>query len=184
MKRRTGWILGAALALTSLVGGASLAASPPPPNGGTIAILPRSPAGYDPAMPSFVEAASAALNAKGFTILDDPNHTAYVVELTLSRAAVGTGFGKDRGGANVGMAGTSVVVPFSTGQSSVVTLQRTTLELRIRKRGEDGAVWDGTAVTVRSTGAQKGSVATVASDLSNALLQIYPVVPTEVVGIP
>jgi hypothetical protein len=135
-------------------------------------------------MPAFVGALTAALNAKGFTILDDPNHAAYIGELTLSRAAVGTGFGKDRGGANVGVAGTSVVVPFSTGQSNVVTLERTSLKLRIRKRGEDGTVWDGTAVTVRSTGAKKGTDDAVATDLSQALLQIYPTVPTEVVGIP
>lgn len=183
MTRCTGLALRAALALGSLIGGASWAASPPP-NGGTIAIAPRTPDGYDPSMPAFVSAATAALNAKGFTILDDPNHTAYVGELTLNRTAVGTGFGKDRGGANVGVVGTSVVVPFSTGQSSVVTLERTRLELRIRKRGEDGIVWDGTAVTVRPTGSKKGSDDAVATDLSKALLQIYPAVPTEVVGIP
>lgn len=184
MTRFTRSALAPIMALASIAGGASWAASPPP-NGGTIAIEPRTGDGeYDPSMPSFVSAATAALNAKGFTILDDPNHTAYVGELTLSRTAVGTGFGKDRGGANVGVAGTSVVVPFSTGQSSVVTLERTRLELRIHKRGEDGTVWDGTVVTVRATGTKKGTDDAVATDLSQALLQIYPTVPTEVVGIP
>ncbi len=184
MKRCTGLVLGGALALSPLICGASLAASPPP-RGGTIAIEPRTGDGeYDPAMPSFVDAASAALTARGFTILDDPTHTAYVVELTLSRAGVGTGLGKDPGGASVGVAGTGVVVPFSTGQSNVVTLQRTRLEFRIRKRGEDGAVWDGAAVTVRATGTRKGTDETVASDLSKALLQSYPDEPGDVIGIP
>jgi hypothetical protein len=183
MNRSTGLALGAALTFSSIIGGPSLAASPPP-NGGTIAIQPKTVEGYDPSMPAFVDAATAALNAKGFTILDDPNHTAYVGELTLSRTAVGTGFGKDRGGASASVVGTGVVVPFSTGQSSVVTLQRTRLELRIRKRGEEGIVWDGTAVTVRPTGSRNGTDEAVATDLSNALLQIYPALPTEVVGIP
>jgi hypothetical protein len=107
-----------------------------------------------------------------------------VAELTLSRAGVGTGMGKDPGGASVGIAGTGVVVPFSTGQSNVVTLVRTRLELRIRKRGEGGAVWDGAAVTVRASGTRKGTDETVASDLSKALLQSYPTEPGDVIGIP
>ena len=179
-----GWVLGVAAALAPLACAASPAASPPP-HGGTIAIEPRTADGeYDPAMPAFVAAASEALTAEGFTILDDPAHAAYRAELTLGRAAVGTGLGKDPGGASVGVAGTGVVVPFSTGQSNVVTLRRTRLELRIGKRGEPGALWDGAAVTVRATGTRKGADASVASDLSKALLRSYPAEPGEVIGIP
>jgi len=183
MKRCTGLALGAALILAPLVSGAARAADPPP-RGGTIAIEPRTGDGeYDPSMPAFVDALSEAFTDKGFTILEDPGHSAYEVDLILSRAGVGTGFGK-AGGASVGVVGTGVVVPFSTGRSNVVTLLRTRLEIRIRKHGEATPVWDGTAVTVRATGTKKGTDAAVAADLAQALLQIYPTQPEDAIGIP
>ncbi len=135
-------------------------------------------------MALFVDAASAALTAKGFTIFDDPAHAAYLAELTLSRAGVGTGLGKDPHGASVGVVGTGVVVPLSAGASSVVTLQRTRLEIRIRKRADGSVVWDGAAVTVRGVDTRKGTDQMVASDLSAALLHSYPAEPKEVVGVP
>jgi hypothetical protein len=172
------------LALAPLICGAAPAAAAPP-SGGTIAIQPRTADGdYDPSMHVFADAVSAVLTAKGFTVLDPTMHTAYVAEMTLDRAGVGTGLGKDPGGASVAVAGTGLVVPFSTGNSNVVTLQRTRLELRIRKSGDQSTAWDGTAVTVRATGARKGSDETVASDLSAALLHDYPIQPSDVVGVP
>jgi len=183
MRRCTGLVLAAALALAPFLKDAASAASPPPA-GGTIAIEPRTGDGeYDPSMPAFVNAVSEAFTDKGFTILEDPGHTAYEVDLILSRADVGTGLGK-AGGASVGIAGTGVVVPFSTGRSNVVTLLRTRLEIRIRKHGEQDAVWDGTALTVRATGTKKGSDDAVAADLSQALLQAYPASLGEAIGIP
>lgn len=183
MKRRKGLLVAAALGLAPLVSGGAQAAAPPA-NGGTITIEPRTADGeYDPSLHIFVEAATQALTSKGFTVLEDPMHTAYVAELTLSRAGVGMGLGNP-GGASVGLAGTGVVVPFPTGQSNVVTLRRTRLELRILQRDSRDTVWDGTAVTVRAAGTKKGTDETVASDLSNALLQRYPAPPEDVIGIP
>jgi hypothetical protein len=183
MRRCAGLALAAMVALAPFTSAAALAAGPPP-RGGTIAIEPRTGDGdYDPSMPAFVNAVSEAFTDKGFTILEDPGHTAYELDLILSRADVGTGLGK-AGGASVGIAGTGVVVPFSTGRSNVVTLVRTRLELRIRKHGEKDAVWDGTAVTVRETGTRKGADDTVALDLGKALLQAYPTQPSDVIGIP
>jgi hypothetical protein len=162
--------------------GAALSAAPPP-NGGTIAIEPVIGDGeYDPSLHLFVDAASKALTAKGFTVFDDPAHAAYWGELTLSQAGVGTGLAKDPNGASVSV-GAGLVVPMSTGASSVVTLQRTRLELRIRKRDGD-VVWKGAAVTVRAADTRKGADETVASDLSQALLQGYPTEPDGVVGVP
>lgn len=135
-------------------------------------------------MPLFVDAASEALTAKGFTIFDDPSHAAYLAELTLSRAAVGTGLGRDPQGASAGMAGTGVVVPLSTGQSSVITLERTRLEMRIRRRADGGIVWTGAAVTVRGTDTRQGNAQKVAADLSEALLHSYPSEPGNIVGVP
>jgi hypothetical protein len=184
MKSRLERVIGVALALAPFVVGGSLSAAAPP-NGGTIALEPRTADGdYDPSLQTFVAIASEALTTKGFTVFDDREHAAYVGELTLSRVAVGTGLAKDPGGASVAVAGTGLVVPFSTGQSNVVTLRRTRLELRILKRDDRSLVWDGTAVTVRSAGTKKGTDEAVAADLSAALLQGYPAQPDDVVGVP
>ncbi len=190
MKRRHASIVAAAAALASIWGAAPTAAAPP--DGGTISIEPRTVDGdYDPALASFVTAATEALAAKGFTILEDPGHAAYVAELTLSRTEVGTGLAKvpaDRAaavpGGAAGSVGAGVVIPLPTGKSTLVPLQRTRLELRIRKRGEPGIVWDGAAATVRAAGTRKGTDDAVATDLSTALLRSYPAEPDGVVGVP
>jgi len=178
------------MALTPICGGRLAAADPPA--GGTISIQRKTADGeYESSMPAFVNAATEALAAKGFTILEDPGHAAYVGELTLSRAEVGTGTAKASkgrtdampGGAG-GSVGAGVIIPLPTGKSRLVPLQRVQLELRIRKRGEDGIVWHGAAVTVRAGGTKKGADEVVAADLSNALLRSYPAVPEDVVGVP
>lgn len=194
MRRIRRLIVAAALALLPPIWGGASSASPapaglprtgPPPSVGTIAIEPRTADGdFDPAMHTFVDAASQALTARGFTVLEDPAHAAYAVELVLSRAGVGTGLGKDPNGVSAFGAGTGVVVPLSTGNSNIVTLRRTKLEMRIRKRGETGLVWDGAAVTVRTAGTRKGTDEAVASDLSAALLSNYPIEPRDVIGVP
>jgi len=182
MSKGLGFFAAVALVLIPMAGGALCAS--PPPNGGTVAIEARTVDGsYDAALPSFVDAAEKALNAKGFTIFDDPAHAASVAELLVSREWVGTGLGK-ASGQGVSAFGTGLAVPLSTGASDLVRLQRTRIELRIRRRGETVAVWDGAAVTVRGAGTRTGTDETVASDLSRALLQSYPAVPKDVVGVP
>jgi len=180
MTRYSASIATTMLALALLAGGSpALAAAPP--SGGTIAIEPKTADGeYDPSLHIFAEAASETLTDKGFTVLDPTEHSAYEAELTLDRADVGTGLGKSRGDASVGVIGTGIVVPFATGQSQVVTLQRTRVELLIHKRGDPAVIWKGAAVAVRPAGTDQR----VAADLSNALLHDYPVQPTEVVGVP
>ncbi len=85
MKKGLVSIAAAALALAPM-GGGSLGASPPP-NGGTISIEPKTVDGDDdPSIHSFVDAAAEALTARGFTVFDDPDHAASVVELPLSRS--------------------------------------------------------------------------------------------------
>lgn len=171
---------------------APLWAAAPPPGGGTISIEPKTGDGeYDPATPSFVNAASEALAGKGFTILEDPGHAAYIAELILSRVDVGTGSAKVPasrsaflpGGAS-GSVGAGITIPLSTGKSTLVPLQRTQVEVRIRKRGEPAIVWHGTAVTVRAVGSQKGGDEAIASALSEAVLRSYPAEPNDVVGVP
>jgi hypothetical protein len=183
MRQGLGLLATVVLAWMSL-GGSALGASPPP-NGGTIAIEPEFVDGsYDTSMHAFVDAASEALTAKGFTVFDDPDHAAAVVVLMLSRSDVGTGLTRVPGERAPSVIGTGVAVPLGTGASRQVSLRRTRLELHIRRRGETGFVWDGTAVTVREAGTPEGADATVASDLSRALLQSYPAQPKDVVGVP
>jgi hypothetical protein len=182
-------ILAAAMALVPLWGGAPAAT---PPNGGTISIEPKTGDGeYDPSTAAFVGAASDALAAKGFTILPDPGHAAYVAELVLSRVDVGTGSAKVRAGkaggtrgGSYGSVGAGITVPFTTGETRLVPLQRIQVEMRIRKRGEPEVIWNGAAVTVRAAGTRKGADDMVAADLSTALLRSYPVRIEEVVGVP
>jgi hypothetical protein len=188
MKTYLAPIAAVAMALAPIWGG-SLAAAPP--SGGTISIEPKTADGeYDPATVSFVNAASDALAAKGFTILQDSGHAAYVAELVLSRTDVGTGKAKAiRGssaiqpGASPGV-GAGVTIPFSTGQSRLVPLQRTTLEMRIHKRGEATILWNGAAVTVRAAGTKKGADDAVAAALSEAVLRSYPAKVEDLVGVP
>lgn len=157
----------------------------PAPDGGTVAIEPKTVSGdYDPALQSFADAAASALAGKGFTVLPDTGHAAWVVELLLSRDDVGTGKARVAGQRAASMVGAGVSVPLSTGRSELVALQRTRLEMRFRRRGETGVVWDGAAVTVREAGTPRGTATAVAADLSQAVLGPYPIAPTAVLGIP
>lgn len=168
------------------------AAAADPPVGGTISIEARTGDGdYDSAMPVFMNATADAFAAKGFTILEDPGHSAYVVELVLTRAAVGTGKAKvatgraaAAPGGTYGSVGAGVVIPFSTGQSTLVPLLRVGLKLRMRKRGAADVVWHGDALTVRAAGTRNGANAMVAADLSQAVLRDYPAQPEDTVAVP
>ena len=189
MNRRPVSIVSAATLLAATWGAALWAASPPA--GGTISVESKAVNGdQDPSMPSFVSAAGEALGAKGFTILQDPGHAAYVAELILSRVDVGTGSAKAGVGSSTvapstsGSVGGGITVPLSTGKSRLVALQRIRLEIRIRKRGEQSAVWTGAAITVRAAGTRKGADEKVASDLSEAVLRSYPATIGGLVSVP
>lgn len=172
-----------AVALGAIGGGARAAV--PPPNGGTIAIAPKTADGDDgAATQAFVEAATEALSDRGFTILDDPDHAAYVAELILSRGDVGTALARPSGQRAASVVGAGVAIPLSPGRSELVPLRRTRLEIRIRRRGEADIVWDGAAVTARQAGSGKGADKAVASDLAQAILRAYPVAPSDVIGVP
>jgi hypothetical protein len=161
-----------------------------PPGGGTISVDFKPGAETtDTTTASFRDATSDALATKGFTILDDPGHAAYVAELTLSRTDVGTETAKvPHGKPSASMGGSSVgagvTVPLSMGETKLVPIQRIRLEMRISKRGENGVVWTGAAVTVRAAGTKKGADSVVAADLSRAMLNSYPVTFRDVVSVP
>lgn len=184
------WIAVPGIMFAGLFGEAMAAA---PPASGTISI--ETPGDDDAALgrslPAFVNALSGAFETKGFTILDQPGHAAYVVELSLSRADVGTGTAKvpqDSSSVVPGGApnavGVGVLIPLATGKSTLVPLQRTELAIKLRKRDDQNVLWQGSAITVRAAGTQKGRDMTVASDLSQALLRAYPAQPEGVIGVP
>ena len=162
----------------------TLSAAGPPLNGGTVFVTAKNAdEGDDTSMQMSFKAASKALALKGFTFLDDPDHAAYIADVVVRRVDVGTGQERVHAG-SASMMGAGVNVPFSTGQSKLVPLQRTELEISIRKRGETNPVWHGAAVTVRIAGSREGDAENVVSTLSAAALQNYPRQASEAVGVP
>jgi hypothetical protein len=170
--------------------GVPLAAAPP--TSGTISI--ETEAGDDalsPSLPAFANALGEAFETRGFTVLEQPGHAAYVVEMRLTRADVGTGTARvPRESSSVipggapNAVGVGVSIPLATGKSTLVPLQRTQLEVRIHRRDDPSILWHGAAITVRAAGTRKGQDATVAADLSQALLRAYPAQPEDIVGVP
>ena len=184
MKTCIEWVKRIVAGVAFVAAAAALPAASPP-SGGTVAIQPQGVNGSsDPAMPSFVDAASASLTDKGFLILDDPAHAAYLAELTLERGDVGTALGKGSGGPSASIAGAGVIVALPSGKTNVVALVRTRLALRIRKRASGEILWDGAAVTIRQAGTVKGSESAVARDLSGALLSNYPAQSNASIAVP
>jgi hypothetical protein len=151
------------------------------PSGGTIVITAKTADG-SPVSHSFMDALTGTLNAKGFTILGDPEHVGYLAEIIVSQDAVGTAMEKDRR-ESVGMVGSGAYLPLKSGGYTASDLRRTRLEISISRRG-GGVVWHGAAVTVRPAGTPKGTNAAVAQDLGTALLSGYPEQPEDVVGVP
>lgn len=150
---------------------------------GTISVEPVDPEAGAGVSGLFVDATSNTLGEKGFTILDDSEHSAYVAEIAVSRTEVGTAPAKIRAG-KAAMAGAGVIVPFSSGQYKLVPLVRTLLEIGIRRRGEQGVVWHGAAVTVRSAASQTGTSDGLASALTAAALRSFPRTSAEIASVP
>jgi hypothetical protein len=186
---KPGRILACAIALASIWCGSLPAATPP--TSGTISIEAGA---ADPdlatSMPAFVEGVADALTARGFTLLEEPGHAAFTVQIGVTRDQVGTASAKVPashsqilpGGSPA--VGVGVVVPFATGKSTIVPLQRTRLDIRIRKRGEDSDTWHGAAVTVRAARTANGTDKAVVADLIQAILRAYPAQPEDVIGVP
>ena len=178
-----------ALALASIWCG-SLSAEPPPTSGTFSIEAKADEPDLAASMPMFVAAVGDALTTRGFTLLEEPGHAAYVVEIGVSRDQVGTASAKIPASHSQILPGASpavgagIVIPFPTGKSTLVPLERTRLDIRIRKRGEDGVTWQGTAVTVRAARTRKGEDKAVAANLVQAILRTYPAQPEGVIGVP
>lgn len=151
---------------------------------GTISVVVRDGAtDQDGASLGLDAAAANALGEKGFTILNDPGHAAYVAEVIVTRTDVGAASVRMRAG-NAAVLGTGVSVPIGGGGSRIMAIRRTQLTITIRKRGAEPILWHGAAVTVRSEGSPGGSDAIVASALSEAALRRYPYVSDAVTSVP
>ena len=190
MKKKAGSIAAAALALAVAPAGSLRAAAPL--SSGTISIEAKVAEGkLGPAIASFVDAVGQALAARGFTMLEEPGHASLVADLSLTRVQVGTGAahvpvaGMAIGpGGPFGSVGAGMNVTLPTAKTRIVPLQQTRLEIRIRKRGEEKVMWQGSAITVRAAGTRKGQDEVVASDLTEAILRSYPAQPEDIISVP
>lgn len=168
----------------ALIAAAGSAGAATPPSGGTIAITSSDGADPDDALDRRArEATTARLGDRGFTILNDRDHAAYVAEVVTSQSDVGTSVTRARRDAPA-VLGSGVNIPLATGKSSLVAMQRTTIEIRIRKRGDPAVLWHGSAVTVRPGEQSPAKVERLAMELSQAALSAYPVVTGTAISIP
>jgi len=181
-------ILGALVWLgAASTGNASPAATPP--MSGTISVeIGAVEPNLTAASPSFVDAASHALAARGFTVIEGAGHARFVAVLTVTRMDVGTTTTKvpvERSslatGGGVGV-GASFSLSLPTGKTRSVPLQQTRLEVRIHERDAAADLWRGTAIAVRA--ADAGQEAKVASDLTETVLRIYPEQSESVASVP
>ncbi|WP_156347957.1 hypothetical protein [Sphingomonas sp. Leaf231] len=169
---------------TAAVTGAQANPPSPPQGGGTVAVISPTDADHDEGWSRISrEAALMVLGDKGFTLLDDRDHAAYVAEVITTRSQVGTSVAKARGETPV-VAGASVSIPIARRKSVLVPMQRTMIEIRLRKRGGATAFWQGSAVTVRA-GKTSGALAErLAFELSQAALSSYPGTTAGTISIP
>lgn len=155
-----------------------------PRSGGTIAVTSAPADGEDDSLArASAEAAATALGMRGFTILNDPAHAAYVAEVVASRTEVGTSVEKGRAGRTLAT-GAGVNIPIAGGKSVLVPLQRIEVEIRIRGRSDQLVFWHGAAVTVRSVDARNGGVDRLALELSQAALSSYPTQTKAAISVP
>jgi len=178
----SGMIMKALIAAT-LTAASAAAAQASPAAGGTVAITAPPTSDGEPSATISIDAAGRAFGLRGFTILNDPAHAAYVAEVITTRAAVGTAVAQGRAGRPLATGG-GVNIPISKGNSVLVPLQRTQVEIRMRRRGEQTVLWHGAAVTIRSTSAPDGGADQVAFALSQAALSSYPTRTAEAMSVP
>ncbi|WP_420146088.1 hypothetical protein [Sphingobium sp.] len=178
----------ALLTLMRALAMASPASAAVPPEDGTITVEARAADESQPLSPDiFRDAATSALAARGFILLDGADHAAYRMELVVRASEVGTtSLRVDQSspalisGGVAKAVGSILKVPIPTNKSRTVALERTQLDMVLRKRGADDVVWRGTAVTVRPARTQ-GDVATA---LCAALVRAYPAQSDSVIGVP
>jgi hypothetical protein len=162
-----------------------------PPAAGTISVEPVAGEGeLGASRPTIVGAVGQAFASRGFTTLDQPGHSRLVADLSVRRDTVGTApvavakTGSDfLPGASAGV-GAGVTFGLPTAKSRNAPLERTRMEIRIRRQGDPTVMWQGSAMTVRPAGTHLGADTTVAKDLSEALLRDYPAQPEAVLSIP
>lgn len=158
-----------------------------PPETGTVSVVVKG-VGDEAYSAAFRDAAGRALSDKGFTVLDDPGHSAFVVDLTVAISEVGTGTGQVSqdddphviNGGVPGAVGSTLRIAVPTAKTRIVALERTQAEMVVRKRSGGEAVWRGAAVTVRPESRRTS----IAPDLCAALLRAYPAESESMIGVP
>jgi hypothetical protein len=161
-----------------------VATAAPAPRGGTIAVMP--PAAIDPGdrvTATVIREVATALGTKGFTLLGDPAHAAYIADVSVERTDIGTST-MTRGAGRALPTGAGVSIPLSSRGSVLVPLQRITVQVRIRRRGDQAVLWHGGAVSVRSGGMDGRGTGELSSSLSQAAMSSYPAQAMEMISIP
>jgi hypothetical protein len=162
----------------------ALAAPTSPPRGGTIAVVAADGDQADAAMAAIArEAVMTALGDKGFTILDDRDHAAYIAEVVAERSNVGTSVTRKRGEAASVMGG-GINIPLKANGAALVAMQRLAIEIRIHKRGDTASLWHGAAVTVRSVEPSPTVAERLAVQLSQTALNAYPTIVDTAISVP
>ncbi len=188
MTNRIGLLTVCAVVLT-MSRTAPLSAEAPPP--GTISVETRA-IGPDlgAAIPAFASAIDDALAAKGFTVIEGAGHAGLIAYFHLVRTEVGSTMAKvsvEKASAGAGGSegvGASMRLSLPTRKLRDAPLQQTRLEIAIERRGGDGILWQGAAVTVRPADTRDGRDAVVAANLAEIILRNYPAQATEAVSIP
>lgn len=172
------------LSICVLMMAAPVAAAPAPPipATGTICVTVQT-AGDDSFAKTWADAASKALDARGFTILNDPAHAAFGAEVAAIRTEVGTSVIHDRATRPLATGG-GVNIPLAPPRPVLAPLQRMRIEVRIRRRGIQSIIWQGAAVTVRPIDARGVGAEDVAFALAQAALSSYPTQTTVAITVP
>lgn len=174
--------IGLAILIGTLASAAGMSASAP--RGGTIAISaqPQTDPG-DRLTASVAQMVSTTLGTKGFTLLGDPDHAAYLAEVSVERTDIGTSVATAATGRALATGG-GVSIPLSRGSTVLAPLQRITVQVSIRRRGDQTVLWHGAAMTVRPGRIQGGGADDLSSSLSQAALSSYPVQAPGTISIP
>jgi hypothetical protein len=172
--------------------GTAQADAPAPIAPGTVAIeRPASDKPRPAADQIFADAVEESLADAGFTAFPDPDHARYVASVSVTRVAKGEVMAKGKsGGANAapGVGGAAlggiISVPLSSPGARVGQLVSTTLEVRIRRRGESQPLWEGRAVTQQVAGSQGDAPGTISTKLARTLFRNFPGQSGLVVSVP
>jgi hypothetical protein len=125
----------------------------------------------------FGEAVQRAILQTSFVPLPAPSHSRYVALVSVSRQARGvvtSGAKASPPATDVGNWGAGVKFSLPTSNSALHGLVVTRLTVTVMQRGDQHALWSGSAVTAQVEDTPAGTPAAVADKLATALFAHFP----------